>query len=41
MNNSIFEILSYGEAIWHTPEGLYTYAKFKLKAIEYNCTVFN
>lgn len=26
----------YGEAIWHMPEGDFTYAKFNLKEIEYN-----
>ena len=28
------------EAIWHTPEGEYTYAKFTLMDIEYNCRDF-
>ncbi len=27
---------SYGEAIWHTPEGEYTYGKFRVKSVEYN-----
>jgi hypothetical protein len=30
----------YGEAIWHMPEGLFTYARFNLKEIEYNCSEF-
>jgi hypothetical protein len=28
---------SYAEAIWHTPGGEYTYAKFEVAEIEYNC----
>ncbi len=27
---------SYGEAIWYTPQGEYTYARFNLKSVEYN-----
>jgi hypothetical protein len=34
------KVPSYGEAIWHTPDGEFCYAKFNLKNIEYNCTVF-
>ena len=30
------KIATYGEAIWHTPEGEFSYAKFDLKEIEYN-----
>ncbi|WP_207726826.1 DUF6544 family protein [Anaerosolibacter carboniphilus] len=30
------KIASYGEAIWHFPEGEYCYAKFNVKEIEYN-----
>ncbi len=30
------KIPTYGEAIWHTLEGEFTYAKFDLKEIEYN-----
>jgi hypothetical protein len=30
----------YGEAIWHTPEGEYLYAKFNLLEIDYNCREF-
>lgn len=33
-------IAAYGEAIWHTPEGEYVYAKFDLKELEYNCSEF-
>ena len=29
-------ISTYGEAIWHTPEGEFSYARFDLKEIEYN-----
>lgn len=29
-------LASYGEAIWHKPEGEYRYAKFDLVDIEYN-----
>lgn len=31
------KIVAYGEAVWHTSEGEYSYAKFKLDEIEYNC----
>lgn len=34
------KVAAYGEAIWHMPEGEYTYARFDLDAIEYNCTEF-
>lgn len=30
------KLLSYGEAVWHLPEGDYCYAKFKVKEVEYN-----
>ncbi len=30
-------VLSKGDAVWHYPEGNFTYGKFKLKCIEYNC----
>ncbi|MDF2547644.1 MAG: hypothetical protein K0R93_2542 [Anaerosolibacter sp.] len=30
------KIVTYGEAIWHFPEGEYCYAKFNVKEIEYN-----
>jgi len=30
------KVPAYGEAIWHMPEGEYTYAKFNLLEIEYN-----
>lgn len=29
-------VLKYGEAIWHYPEGEFVYGKFNLKSIEYN-----
>jgi hypothetical protein len=34
------KIAAYGEAIWHTPDGEYCYAKFDLLEIEYNCREF-
>jgi len=34
------KIPTYGEAIWHTPEGDFSYAKFNLVDIEYNCEEF-
>lgn len=33
------KLLSYGEGVWHLPEGDYCYAKFRVKEIEYNCKV--
>jgi hypothetical protein len=30
----------YGEAVWQMPEGPFTYARFNLKEIEYNCPEF-
>jgi hypothetical protein len=29
--------MTYGEAIWHYPDGPFTYGKFNLNKIEYNC----
>ena len=34
------KVAAYGEAIWHMPEGEYSYAKFDVKEIEYNCSEF-
>ncbi|GAB5554376.1 MAG: hypothetical protein Sapg2KO_39670 [Saprospiraceae bacterium] len=31
-----FNVCTYGEAIWHYPEGKFTYGKFNLKRIDYN-----
>jgi hypothetical protein len=31
-------VLKYGEAVWHYPEGEFVYGKFYLKSIEYNVT---
>ena len=31
-----FNLPTYGEAIWHYPEGEFVYGKYKLKSIEYN-----
>jgi hypothetical protein len=33
-------IPTYGEAIWHTPEGPFPYARFRALEIEYNCITF-
>jgi hypothetical protein len=30
-------VIAYGEAMWHTPQGEYSYARFNLEEIEYNC----
>lgn len=30
------KVASYGETVWHTPEGEFTYGKFNLAKIEYN-----
>ena len=30
-------VMAYGEAIWHYPDGEFVYGKFRLKNIEYNC----
>lgn len=31
------KVPTYGEAIWEYPDGKFTYGKFRLKEIEYNC----
>jgi hypothetical protein len=31
-----FHLISYGEAVWHYPEGEFVYGKFRVKNIEYN-----
>ena len=31
---------TYGEAIWNTPEGEFTYANFNIRKIKYNCKKF-
>jgi hypothetical protein len=31
---------SYGEAVWHKPEGEYVYAKLSIADVEYNCSEF-
>ena len=31
------KIPAYGEAVWHYPDGEFTYGKFRLRNIEYNC----
>ncbi len=32
------KIVSHGEAVWHTPEGKFSYGRFNLAQIEYNLT---
>jgi len=32
-------IMTYGEAIWHYPDGKFVYGKFNLKEIEYNVSI--
>lgn len=34
------KLMSYGETIWHYPDGEFVYGKFKLKRIEYNVTAY-
>ena len=34
------KVATYGEAIWQTPKGEYSYARFDLHEINYNCTQF-
>ncbi len=31
-----YNIMSLGEAVWHYPDGAFTYGKFNLTSIEYN-----
>jgi len=33
-------IMTYGEAIWHYPDGKFVYGKFNLKEVEYNVSEF-
>jgi len=33
-----FNLMSSGEAVWHYPDGKFTYGKFTLKELEYNCS---
>ncbi len=34
-------IMTYGEATWHYPDGKFVYGKFNLKEVEYNVSVVN
>jgi len=34
------KVASYGEAIWHMPEGEYSYGKFNICEVEYNCSEY-
>jgi hypothetical protein len=34
------KVAAYGEAVWHTPNGEYSYARFNLQKIDYNCKEF-
>lgn len=31
-----YQVMTYGEAVWHYPEGAFTYGKFRLRDVEYN-----
>ena len=33
-------MMTYGETIWHYPDGEFIYGKFKLKEIKYNVNEF-
>lgn len=33
-------VIKYGEAVWHYPDGEFVYGKFYLKSIEYNVADF-
>lgn len=35
-----FEVMSFGEAVWHYPDGEFVYGKFELQEIEYNVEPF-
>jgi hypothetical protein len=39
-NKNGINIMTYGEAIWHYPDGNFVYGKFNLKEVEYNLSVF-
>jgi hypothetical protein len=39
-NKNGINIMTYGEAIWHYPDGKFVYGKFNLKEVEYNLSVF-
>jgi hypothetical protein len=32
-------IMTYGETIWHYPDGIFIYGKFNLKEVEYNVSI--
>jgi hypothetical protein len=34
------KVPSYAEAVWHTPQGEFSYARFTLDELDYNCTEF-
>lgn len=38
-NKNGLNIMTYGETIWHYPDGKFVYGKFDLKDVEYNVTV--
>jgi hypothetical protein len=38
--HGLIHLLGYGEAVWHTPEGEFSYGKFNLVEIEYNLKEF-
>jgi len=33
--------MTYGEAIWHYPDGKFIYGKFNLQQVEYNVSEMN
>jgi hypothetical protein len=35
-----YNLPTYGEAIWHYPDGEFVYGKFKVKSVVYNLTEF-
>jgi hypothetical protein len=36
-NRNGYNLCGYGEAVWHYPDGAFTYGKFYLKTVVYNC----
>ncbi|NNE76861.1 MAG: hypothetical protein HKN31_07285, partial [Pricia sp.] len=36
-----YHLPTYGEAVWHYPDGEFVYGKFKVKSVEYNVVDFN
>ncbi|MCG2459998.1 hypothetical protein K8352_04520 [Flavobacteriaceae bacterium F89] len=40
LNSNGFNLPTYGEAVWHYPDGKFVYGRFELKEIEYNVSEF-